>query len=480
MYSTQLDDRGGGVAAEGRLRRWLPLVAVCAGTFMLLVDVTIVIVALPDMATAMDASLADLQWVMSIYALVLAALVLTAGSIADRVGRRLVYLTGLVVFAVASLMCGLSGTVGLLIAARGLQGMAAAAMFATTLALLSTSYEGRDRGIAFGVWAAVNGAAAAAGPLLGGVLTASFGWRSIFLVNLPIAVAAVVLTARVVAESSDEHPRRIDLPGMVAFTLASGSSRLRTHPGLLEFWSDARAVRRGGRSPVAFVVAEHLQQQPMLDLALLSNPSFATLLVTAALLPASAWAFLSYQTLWLQSVLGLSAIGAGLVMLPASLTTFCVSIVVGRAMHRTSPRLLVGAGMLLIAAGAFAETLDHRALRVGSGGARAVPRGARGGAGAGPAVGSSDGGGPAGSRRHGRGSGQHLPSARIRARRGGARRRLQPRARRQRHRSPRVRRCPRPDLRRRRSVRAGRGHGDVRVRAARSIRLTAGPGLRRR
>jgi predicted MFS family arabinose efflux permease len=108
---------------------------------------------------------------------------------------------------------------------------------------------------------------------------------------------------------------------------------------------------------VVFVVAEHLQDQPMLDLALLSNPSFATLLATAALLPASAWAFLSYQTLWLQSVLGLSAVQAGLVMLPASLTTFCVSIVVGRAMHRTSPRLLVGTGMLLIAAGAFAETI---------------------------------------------------------------------------------------------------------------------------
>ena len=358
MNSTQLDDHGGGVATDRRrLRRWLPLVAVCAGTFMLLVDVTIVIVALPDMATALDATLADLQWVMSLYALVLAALVLTAGSIADRVGRRLVYLTGLAVFAIASLMCGLSGTVGMLIAARGLQGMAAAAMFATTLALLSTSYEGRDRGIAFGVWAAVNGAAAAAGPLLGGVLTASFGWRSIFLVNLPVAVAAVALTARVVPESRDEHPRRIDLAGMATFTLASGSL---VYALIRGSWSSGVTLALFGVAAcalVAFVVAEHLQDQPMLDLALLGSPSFTTLLVTAALLPASAWAFLSYQTLWLQSVLGLTAVQAGLAMLPASLTTFCVSIVVGRNMHRTSPRLLVGTGMLLIAAGAFAETI---------------------------------------------------------------------------------------------------------------------------
>ncbi len=354
MYSTELG--AGGVSAEGRLRRWLPLVAVCAGTFMLLVDVTIVIVALPDMAESLNASLADLQWVMSGYALVLAALVLTAGSVADRVGRRLVYLTGLVVFAIASLMCGVSGNVGLLIAARGLQGLAAAAMFATTLALLSTCYEGRDRGIAFGVWAAVNGAAAAAGPLLGGVLTASFGWRSIFLVNLPIAIAAVALTERVVAESKDPHPRSIDVRGMVAFTLAAGTL---VYALIRGSWTSGVTLALfivAAGALVAFVVVEHTQDEPMLDLALVRDRSFATLLVTAALLPAAAWAFLAYQTLWLQSVLGLSAIGAGLVMLPASLTTFCVSIAVGRAMHRASPRLLVGTGMLVIAAGALAET----------------------------------------------------------------------------------------------------------------------------
>jgi EmrB/QacA subfamily drug resistance transporter len=354
MYSTELGVDG--VSTQGRLRRWLPLVAVCAGTFMLLVDVTIVIVALPDMAQSLDASLADLQWVMSGYALVLAALVLTAGSVADRVGRRRVYLTGLVVFALASLMCGVSGSVGLLIAARGLQGLAAAAMFATTLALLSTAYDGRDRGIAFGVWAAVNGAAAAAGPLLGGVLTASFGWRSIFLVNLPIAIAAVVLTLRVVVESKDPHPRSIDLRGMVAFTLAAGALVYALIRGSWTSGVTLALLALAAGALVVFVVVEHTQDEPMLDLVLVRDRSFATLLVTAALLPAAAWAFLSYQTLWLQSVLGLSAIEAGLVMLPASVTTFSVSIAVGRAMHRVSPRVLVGTGMLVIAAGALAET----------------------------------------------------------------------------------------------------------------------------
>src|SRR5687768_3071218 len=200
-------------------RKWLPLVAVCAGTFMLLVDVTIVIVALPDMARGLDASFSHLQWVLSLYALVLAALVLTTGALADRIGRRRVYVAGLVVFASASLTCGLAGDVGLLIAARGVQGLGAAAMFATTLALINSSYEGRDRGIAFGVWAAINGAASAAGPLLGGLLTDSLGWRWIFLVNLPICIAAVALTVRVVPQSSDPRPRRIDVPGMASFTV---------------------------------------------------------------------------------------------------------------------------------------------------------------------------------------------------------------------------------------------------------------------
>src|SRR5256885_14226081 len=172
------------------MNKWLPLVAVCAGTFMLLVDVTIVTVALPDMARGLHASLANLRWVLSLYALVLAALVLTSGSIADRVGRRAVYLGGLVVFAAASLTCGLSGNIGLLIAARGLQGLGAAAMFATTLALISSSYSGRERGLAFGVWAAVNGAASAAGPLVrGGLAPPLRGGRGLFFVPAACVVA---------------------------------------------------------------------------------------------------------------------------------------------------------------------------------------------------------------------------------------------------------------------------------------------------
>ena len=338
-------------------RKWLPLVAVCAGTFMLLVDVTIVIVALPDMASGLDASFSNLQWVLSLYALVLAALVLTAGALADRLGRRRVYLGGLVVFALASLTCGLSGDVGLLIAARGVQGLGAAAMFATTLALINSSYDGRDRGIAFGVWAAINGAASAAGPLLGGLLTASLGWRSIFLVNLPICVVAVALTMRVVPESRDPHARRVDLPGMASFTIAAGCLVYALIRGSWGSTATLGLFAVAAASLVVFVLVESRRPDPMLDLSLLRNSSLPTLLVTVALLPAAAWAFLAYQTLWLQSVLDLTPIQAGMVLLPASLTTFGVSLLVGRRMHAASHRVLIGTGMLIIGAGALSQTV---------------------------------------------------------------------------------------------------------------------------
>jgi EmrB/QacA subfamily drug resistance transporter len=351
------------------MRKWLPLVAICAGTFMLLVDVTIVTVALPDMARGLHTSLPDLQWVLDLYALVLAALVLTAGSVADRIGRRALYLGGLVVFAAASLTCGLSPNVGVLIAARGVQGLGAAAMFATTMALISSCYEGRDRGIAFGVWAAINGAASAAGPLAGGLLTAHFGWRWIFLVNLPVSVFAVVLTVAVVGESRDPRPRRTDVAGMVSFSVAAAALTYALIRGSWDSGLTIGLLAVAVAALAAFAAVERLRRDPMLDLSLLRNPTFTTLLAAVALLPAAAWAILAYQTLWLQSVLGLSPIQAGLLILPMSLTTLCVSIAIGRKLHTASPRLLIGTGLLLIAAGALAQAV----IRTGSGWAVEVP-----------------------------------------------------------------------------------------------------------
>ncbi|HEY3878420.1 MAG TPA: MFS transporter [Trebonia sp.] len=339
------------------MRKWWPLIAVCAGACMLLIDVTIVNVALPDMARELHTTFSDLQWVIDLYALVLGALVLTVGAVADRLGRRRVYLTGLVLFAASSLCCGLAPNVGVLIAARGVQGIGAAAMFATTMALISNTYSGRERGMAFGVWGAVNGAASAVGPIIGGLLTANFGWRWIFLVNLPVSVIAVALTLRVVSESRDPHPRRVDLPGMVSFTIAAGAL---TYALIRGAWASGETIALvvvAAAAVAVFIAAERRSNAPMLDLALLRNRTFTAMLIGGALLSAAAWAGMTYQSLWLQSVLGLSPIQAGLVLLPCAAAAFLVSGQVGRFLHRTSPRWMVGTGLLFIAAGALAQAI---------------------------------------------------------------------------------------------------------------------------
>jgi EmrB/QacA subfamily drug resistance transporter len=342
---------------EPTMRKWWPLVAICAGACMLLVDVTIVNVALPDMARQLNTTFSDLQWVIDLYALVLGALVLTVGAVADRFGRRRLYLIGLVLFALASLACGLAPNVGLLIAARGVQGVGAAAMFATTMALISNTYTGRERGMAFGIWGAVNGAASAVGPIIGGLLTANFGWRWIFLVNLPVSVVAVALTLRVVTESRDPSPRRVDVPGMASFTIAAAAL---TYALIRGAWGSTETlvlITVAAAGLAAFVVTERRSPAPMLDLKLLRNPTFTAMLLAGALLSAAAWAGMTYQSLWLQSVLGLSAIKAGLVVLPCAASAFIVSGQVGRFLHRTSPRWMVGTGLLVIGIGALAQTV---------------------------------------------------------------------------------------------------------------------------
>jgi EmrB/QacA subfamily drug resistance transporter len=335
--------------------RWWPLVAICLGTFILLVDVTIVSVALPSMASDLHARLSSLQWVIDAYALSLAALLLLGGSLADRFGRRLTFQIGLIVFAVSSLCCALAPNAGLLIAARAVQGTGAAAMFATNSALLNTTYRGRDRGVAFGVWGAVTGAAAAIAPILGGLLIDAFDWRAIFLVNLPIAAVAVVMTQRVLVESRG-HSERLDWAGATTFTLAAGSLTFALIHGGESGWGASATLTAFAVAAVAllaFIAIEPRLRSPLLDLSLLRDPSFATLMVAAVLLAAGAFAPFVYTQLWLQSVLGLSAIGAGLVVAPLAAVAFAVSAGVGRFMHRIPARLPLGGGLLLIGAGSL-------------------------------------------------------------------------------------------------------------------------------
>ncbi len=336
------------------MRKWLPLITVCLGTFMLLVDVTIVNVALPDMAADLKTGFGSLQWVVDAYALALAALVLGTGSIADRIGHRRAYVGGLALFAVASFVCGIAPNSGALIAARTVQGVGAAAMFATTFALLNSNYQGRDRGTAYGMWGAVSGASAAVGPIVGGLLTESISWRWIFFVNLPVSVLAIVLCLTALDDTHEPVRSRIDLPGMASFTAAAGTLTY----GLIKANEDGWAAPASWGCLIAsavlfvvFVLVERARSAPMLDLALLRNRRFAGVLIAGLVLTLSAFSAFTYTSIWLQSVLGLSPIQAGLTGLPLSISAFVVSAAIGRFLHGSRPGPIIGGGMLLIGAG---------------------------------------------------------------------------------------------------------------------------------
>ncbi|PBC60146.1 MFS transporter [Streptomyces sp. Tue6028] len=354
------------------MRTWGPLTAICLGTFMLLLDVTIAVVALPDMARALDASLSDLQWVIDGYALALAALLLGVGAAADILGRRRVHVAGVALFAVASLLCGLASGPGMLVAARGLQGVGAAAMFATTLPLLGSVYQGRQRSAALGVWGAVSGGAAAVGPVLGGLLTEGPGWRWIFFVNLPVSVASVWLTLRVVPESRGPRGMRIDWAGTAAFACFAGA----TTYGVVRAGSDGwtSAVTTGSftvaaLAAVGFVLVEQRAAHPLLDLSLLRKPSFVGVMAGALAFNGVAFGVVPYLSIWMQTVLGMSPVRGGLTLLPMTGASVVVAILAGKLLHGVPARLTIGGGLLLIGSGAICQAV----LDAGSGWTALVP-----------------------------------------------------------------------------------------------------------
>jgi EmrB/QacA subfamily drug resistance transporter len=249
-------------------RKWWTLLAVSVATFMLLLDITVVIVALPAIREDLDASLTDLQWVIDAYALTLAAFVLTAGSLADRLGRRRVFAAGLSIFAVASLLSGLAPDATFLILARALQGVGGAAMFAVSLALIAQEFPtARERGIAMGMYGATIGAAVAVGPLVGGALTDSFGWESIFYLNVPIGVAAIAVTHSKLRESRDPHATRVDWAGVATFSAGLFLLVLALLWGNAQGWGSAPIVSLFACCAallVAFVAVELRVHEPML------------------------------------------------------------------------------------------------------------------------------------------------------------------------------------------------------------------------
>ena len=335
-------------------RKWWTLLAVCLATFMLLLDITIVNVALPDIATELDTSFADLQWVIDAYALMLAALLLTAGSLADLLGRRRVFAFGLASFTVASVLCALAPTALVLILARGAQGIGGAAMFATSLALLAQEFQGRERGTAFGIWGATTGAAVAIGPLVGGALTSAFGWPSIFYLNVPIGIATIAITLRRLPESRDENAGAIDWPGLVTFSAALFLLVFALIRGNEEGWGSAVIVAlllASGLLLALFIAVERRVAHPMFDLSLFGNRTFVGASIAAFALSASMFAMFLYLTLYLQTILLYGPLETGLRFLPVTLLSFVAAAISGKLTARLPARGLLGGGLLLVGLG---------------------------------------------------------------------------------------------------------------------------------
>jgi EmrB/QacA subfamily drug resistance transporter len=332
-------------------RKWWTLVAVGAGIFMLLLDVTIVNVALPDIEQAFDASLSDLQWVIDAYALTLAALQLTAGSLADRFGRRLLFSIGIVVFTLGSLLCGLAPGSAFLAISRAFQGIGGAIMFATGLALIANAFHGRDRGVAFGVFGAITGVAVAVGPVVGGALVSGLSWRWIFLVNIPVGIAALVVTLRSVDESRAPHARPVDYLGLGTFSLGLAALVYGLIRSNEDGWSSTTVVVSLIAAVVlllAFVAAETAQKEPMFDLTLFRKPTFVGGLIAAFAISASLFSQFPYLVIYMQAGLGLSAIDIGLRFLVMSGPIFITAAIAGRLTEHVPTRYLIGPGFLAI------------------------------------------------------------------------------------------------------------------------------------
>jgi EmrB/QacA subfamily drug resistance transporter len=335
-------------------RKWWTLLLVSIATFMLLLDVTVVNVALPDIQRELKASLSSLQWVVDAYSLMLAAFLLTAGSLGDRLGRRRVFTIGFGIFTFASFLCGISNDPTLLNLARGLQGIGGAGMFATSLALIGQEFHGKDRATAFGVWGATVGGAVAVGPLVGGVLTQSFGWEWIFFVNVPIGITAMVLTERKIVNVFVKDPEPVDVPGLITFSTALFLLIFGLIRGNPEGWGSGVIVSCLIGAAVllaAFVAIEHRAAHPMLDLKLFRKPAFNGVSAVAFALSAGMFAMFLYLTIYMQGVLDFSPLEAGLRFLPLTILGFVVAPISGSLSHRVPIRVLLGCGLTLVGIG---------------------------------------------------------------------------------------------------------------------------------
>jgi len=336
------------------LQRWT-LAAVCAATAVLMLDIAVVNTALSTIAVDLDTDLHGLQWVVDAYTLALATVVLSAGSLADRMGRRKLFIGGLALFTVSSVACAAAPTIEVLIGARAVQGIGAAVMFAVSLALLAQAFPGaQERAKALAAYGATIGASFAVGPLVGGALTTGLGWRWVFLINVPIGVACLAVAVTRVRESRDPRARKLDVPGQITLTGGLFLLVFALLRGNEEGWGSPMIVGLLAGAVVllvAFVIVELQSLRPMVPMGLFRSPAFAGAQVAAFAISASFFAVFLYTTLYLQQVLGLTAVEAGLVYLPGTFLNFVAAGATAQLSNRVPRGALVAGGLVLVAIG---------------------------------------------------------------------------------------------------------------------------------
>src|ERR687898_178494 len=332
-------------------RKWWTLAAVSFGLFMIMLDNTVVNVALPSIQEDLGADLSQLQWIVTGYALSFAALMLIGGKLADAYGRRLLFVLGILLFPAASLWCGLADSSEMLIAARVVQGVGAALMNPATLSIIAATFPPKERGMAIGIWAGVSALALAIGPLVGGLLTEHLSWHWIFFVNVPVGVVAIAASVLLITESRDDTHESLDLPGLGTsalglFALTYGLIEANEHG-----WTSALIIGSFAVAVVSltsFVLIEKRRRSPMLDLSLFRSGTYTGANVAMLLVALAMFGVFFFLSLYMQNVLGYSAVEAGAAFLPMTILIILVAPIAGKTSDKYGSRWLMTGGMVLL------------------------------------------------------------------------------------------------------------------------------------
>jgi EmrB/QacA subfamily drug resistance transporter len=333
-------------------RKWWTLAAVAFGLFMIMLDNTVVNVALPSIQRDLHVSISSLEWIVTAYALTFAALLITGGKLGDLYGRKLIFIVGIGIFTASSLACGLAPNAGFLIGARMVQGVGAALMNPASLSIITATFPPRERGQAIGIWAGVSAMALAIGPLIGGVIVSNLNWNWIFFINVPVGIVGIVVSWFVITESRDmSREQSIDIPGLITsslglfaltYALIEGNAHGWSSPEILSLFVAAAVLL------IAFVVLEQRQRLPMLDLSLFKSGTFTGANIVAMLVSLGMFGVFFFVSLYVQNILGYSPTQAGAIFLPMTILIIIIAPIAGKLSDRVGSRWLMGAGMTIV------------------------------------------------------------------------------------------------------------------------------------